>query len=206
MDAKLNVRVVTTPSRYMGEDYLRILRFCKEQKFPLAFGEMILNPSRDDPMKDDYYLSMDEIAEFSIRREELYRKLVPQDSTPEPCGLIMQEPQRGLTCNAGASLTSVTWDGIMYPCPNVMVGGGASLREMSYAEAWKHTVAVVNEVILGAECVGCPYDKACPKCPALRLTGLQTGHCNPEVCKLTRRLVAEGVKKLDAPVETNCQE
>lgn len=206
MDAKINVRVVTTPSRYMGNDYMKILRFCKEQGLPLQLGELILIPNRDNPEKDDYFLSMEEIAALSVERSALYRQLTPLDITPAPCGPMTQPPKQGMTCSAGTCTASVMWDGVMYPCPNAMVGDGASLREISYADAWKHTVAAAAEVMQGAECVGCPYDKACPKCPAMRLTGLKTGHCNPAVCELTCRLVAEGVKKLDAPAETTCDD
>lgn len=206
MDAKLNLRVVTTPSRYMGEDYMKILRFCREQGFPLHLGELLLIQNRDDPSKDDYFLSMAEITALSVERAALYRSLKPVECTPEPWGPMTEMPLKGLTCSAGTCLASVMWDGVMYPCPNAMVGGGASLREMSYAEAWKHTVAAAAEVVYGAECVGCPYDKVCPKCPAIRLTGLHTGHCNPAVCELTRRLVAEGVKKLNTAEEATCQD
>ena len=77
--------------------------------------------------------------------------------------------------------------------------------EMSYAEAWEKTKEAVSKMLLGMECVGCPYDKVCPKCPAIRLTGLHTGHCKPEVCELTRKLVAAGVKRLDMP-QDSCEE
>lgn len=206
MDAKVNVRVVTTPSRYMGDDYMNVLRFCKEEKLPLQLGELMLIPNRDDPEKDDYFLTMEEIEQLSISRAELYRELTPVLCTPAPCGPMTQPPHKGLTCSGGTCDASVMWDGIMYPCPNAMVGGGADLRKMSYAEAWKHTVAAAAEVLQGAECVGCPYDNVCPKCPSLRLTDLKNGHCNPAVCELTHKLVAAGVKKLDTPVENTCNE
>ena len=84
----------------------------------------------------------------------------------------------------------------MYPCANIMVGDGASLLEMSFADAWVKTKAAADSVVRGMECVDCAYDKECPKCPTLRLKDLESGHCNPEVCEMTRRLVAAGVKKL----------
>lgn len=93
-------------------------------------------------------------------------------------------------------MSYVTWEGIMYPCANVMVGG-ASLLEMSYKEAWEETKRAADRVVQAAECVGCAYQKACPKCPAYRLKDFKSGHCNPAVCEMTRRLVAAGVKKLE---------
>ena len=77
---------------------------------------------------------------------------------------------------------------------------------MSYAEAWKETNALARNVLLGMECVGCPYDSVCPKCPVKRLTSLHSGHCDPNMCELTRKLVAAGVKKLDTPAESGCND
>jgi len=206
MDAGVNVRVVSTPNRYMGDDYIKILRFCREQGLPLSLGELLLSPNRDDPEKDDYFLSMKEIETLSIQRASLYKELTPVEYTPEPCGPMLDAPEKGLTCSGGTCLACVTWEGVMYPCLNAMVGGGASLRNMSYAEAWKHTVAAAAEVLHGAECKGCPYDKVCPRCLSLRLTGLDTGRCNTEVCNLTRNLVAAGAKELDEPEEDDCKD
>ena len=195
-DAGLDVRVVTTPSRYLKEDYLKIVELCKAQKFKFQKGELLLIANRDDPSKNDYQLTSDELVELACQREAFYRPLVPKATTPEPCGSCSVIPQAGLPCSAGRALAHVTWDGKMYPCANAMVGG-ASLLDMSYAEAWKITVDAASKVQLGVECVGCPYDKTCPKCPSMRLTDLHSGHCNTAICDLTRRMVAAGVKKLD---------
>ncbi|MBE6631468.1 MAG: radical SAM protein [Ruminococcaceae bacterium] len=200
----VNVDIVTTPNRYMADDYLNIIRFCKEEKLPITYGELLLIPNRDAPQKDDYYLSMDEVERLAKERAKLYKPLIPLDSTPEPWGPMTEPPEKGLTCSGGTCLACVTWDGIMVPCLNAMVGG-VSLREKSYSEAWKSIVASAAGVLHGVECKGCPYDKVCPKCRALRLTGLDTGHCNTAVCELYRRLVASGVKKLDAIVEDSCE-
>jgi MoaA/NifB/PqqE/SkfB family radical SAM enzyme len=205
-EAGIDVRVVVTPSKYMLDDYIDILQLCEEKGFAVLQNELILLPNRTDSNKGDYYMSSEEIVSLSKQRAELHKELIPVKTIPEPQGRQDTVPDEGLHCNAGNCLAAVTWEGKMYPCLNAMVGGGADLRKMSYGEAWKHTVAAASEVLQGAECVGCPYDKVCPKCPALRLTGLKTGHCNPAVCELTRRLVAAGVKKLDMPEETNCND
>lgn len=199
-EADVPVEVVTTPNHYMGDDYVNIIRYCKENKFNFVPGEMLLSPNRDDPEKNDYYLTMEEIVALAKARTQLYRPLCSVENTPEPCGPCTKAPVQGLTCSGGTCLAYVTWDGKMYPCISVMLGG-FDVRRLGYAEAWKRTVAEAATVIYGAECVDCPYDKVCPKCPELRLTGLHTGHCKPEVCELTRRLVAAGVTKLDVKSE-----
>lgn len=195
-NAGLDVRVAVTPSEYMKDDFINILRLCKEKKFYSVNTEIMLVPNRDDPSKDDYYLSMDEIADLSVQRAELHAPLIPVSNIPDPCGPMCTPPSKGLSCKAGTCFAAITWDGRMYPCYNAMVGEGPSLLEMSYAEAWKKTVEAASQVVHGAECVGCPYDKTCPKCPSFRLKDLHSGHCNPSICELTRKLVAAGVKKL----------
>ena len=95
----------------------------------------------------------------------------------------------------------MTWDGRMHPCGMMMVNEGVLLTEKSFAEAWEMTKAAADQVVQGIECEGCPYDKLCPKCPQMRLLDLKGGHCNPDVCMMTRKLVAAGVEKLDKPEE-----
>lgn len=196
-EAGIDVRVTSTPSKYMQDDYINILRLCKEKGFYVDLNELLLIPNREDSDKDDYYLTQEEIFSLSKRQAELYGSLVPVENTPEPCGSMCIPPVRGLTCSGGTCTAVVTWEGKMYPCLNAMVGEGPSLLEMSYKEAWEKTVKAASEVVYGVECVGCPYDKTCPKCPGFRLKDLHSGHCNPEICQLTRKLVAAGVKKLE---------
>jgi len=199
-EAGIHVSVAVTPSVYMKDDYINILQMCKDNKFYAPQADIILSSNRDNPQKNDYFLSDDEIISLLKQRAELYTDLIPLESTPDPCGPMTDAPAKGLSCNAGNCVASVTWDGRMYPCYNVMIGEGPSLLEMSYAEAWEKTKQVASEVVLGAECVGCPYDKVCPKCPAHRLNDWHSGHCKPSVCEMTRQLVAAGVKKI-TPVE-----
>ena len=194
-EAGLNLHVIVTPSKYGADDYIDTIRYIRENGYKIRWSELVLLGKRDDPESDDYNLTADEIVDLGIRRLSLFKELCPVEVTPEPGGNCKEAPC-GLVCNAGNGLAHVTWEGKMFPCANIMVGDGASLLEMSFAEAWEKTKAVADSVVRGMECVGCAYDKECPKCPTLRLKDLESGHCNPEVCEMTRRLVAAGVKKL----------
>lgn len=193
--AGIDVRVAVTPSSYMKDDFINTVRLCKDNRFFIQNTDILLVSNRDDSNKDDYFLTEEEVICLSKQRAELYKPLLPLECAPNVCGPMTEPPSKGLICNAGNCLANVTWDGMMYPCFNAMAGG-YSLLEMSYAEAWEKTVKAASEVVNGAECVGCPYDKTCPKCPSFRLKDLQSGHCNPDICQLTRKLVAAGVKKL----------
>lgn len=195
-EAGIDVRVAVTPSRYMTDDFIRTLKLCKDRGFDVSLTDITLVPNRDNPEKDDYFLTEDEIVDLMTQRAELFGFLNPVDSVPETCGPMTELPEKGLKCNAGNCLATVIWDGTMYPCANAMVGGGASLLEMSYAEAWEKTKAAADSVVQAVECVGCAYAKACPQCPSYRLKDLQCGHCRPEVCSLYKRLVRAGVRPL----------
>lgn len=198
--ANIDVRVAISPSRYMKDDFINIIQLCKEKGFDVVNNDIMLLPNRDNPSKNDYYLSEKDIIDLSVQRANLNKNLVPNSNTPTPQGPMTTPPLKGLNCNAGTCLATVTWEGKMYPCINAMVGDGPSLLEMNYLDAWNKTLYAASQVIYGAECVGCPYDKTCIKCPGFRLKDLHSGHCKPEICQLTQKLVAVGVKKLK-PIE-----
>lgn len=203
-NAGIDVRVAITPSKYMLDDYINIVRICKENNFFLTSSEMLLISNRECPEKNDYYLDMDEIVLLTKERAMIERELSPVATTPEPQGPMFKPAKQGWNCNAGSCLAAVTWEGKMYPCINAMVGG-ADVLTLGYAEAWKQTVQAASQLVQPVECAGCAYEKTCPRCPVHRLTDLHSGHCNPSVCEMTRKLVAAGVKKLDQKAES-CEE
>lgn len=195
MAAGIAVQIAVTPSSYMKDDYISVIRFCKENGFSYKPGEFTLIKNRDDSEKSDHYLSVDEILTMATERALLSGPLTPMDCAPPPCGGSCTEAPKGLACNAGKISAVVSWDGRMFLCTALPVSK-ASVLEMSYADAWEKTKEAAGEILLGADCVGCPYDSICPKCPPMRLDGLYTGHCNPMVCEMAQKLVAAGIKKL----------
>ena len=194
MEMKIPVHVAVTPSVYMKDDFINIRRFCKENSIWCNPSEFMLAPKRDHTDEQDQYLTAEEIVELGKGQALVDGPLVPVENPPMPCGTCTEAP-KGTSCSAGNCVAVVSWDGTMHPCTMLPVGT-ASVLEMSYVEAWEKTKQAADEILLGAECVGCPYDKICPKCPAMRLSGLYTGHCNPMVCEVTRKLVEAGAKKL----------
>lgn len=195
--ADIPVRVVVTCSRYMKDDYINILRFCKERNYPMGNTEINLFPNRDDPEKDDYYLSQEERLRLAMERALLYGPLnmPPEELPPVGCA-DGKNLAKGTTCSAGNSLLSVTWEGVAYPCTCMMIGG-VSLLETPYAEAWEKVKAAADRIVQGVECTECAYRETCPKCPALRHADFYSGHCDPSVCEMTQKLVAQGIKKLE---------
>jgi radical SAM protein with 4Fe4S-binding SPASM domain len=198
-EAKIPVGVAVTPSSYMKDDFIHIRRFCLENGIKGHNPNYYLTKNRDFPDKNDHNLTIDEIISLASADKMLRSQLNPNENTPAPCGNCTEAPV-GLACGAGRSSALVSWNGIMHPCVSIPEGT-ASLLEVSYASAWEATKAIVDEMLSGAECVGCPYDSVCHKCPVIRLTSLHSGHCNPDMCELTRRMVAAGIKKLNHKAE-----
>ena len=194
MAENIPVGVSVTPSVYMKDDFINTRKFCKENRFDCKPSNYILANKRDNPENENCDLSIEEIVVLAKEEALLKGPITPALDIPEPCGICNEAP-KGLACGAGSNTAVINPEGKMYPCVMLPVGN-VSVLELSYAQAWEKTKQAVSEMCLGMECVGCPYDKVCPKCPAFRLTGLYTGHCNPDVCELTQRLVAAGVKKL----------
>lgn len=195
MKLKIPVHVAVTASSYMRDDFIHIKKFCKENNFWSNPSTFHLGKNRDNPDKNDHELSIEEIVQLSVEQAQLSGPLTPMEEELPPCMGNSTTAPKGTKCTAGKAIAVVSFDGTMHPCVMLPIGS-ASVREMSYAQAWEKTKEATRGVLLGMECVGCAYDKTCPKCPAMRLTGLDTGHCNPDICELTRRLVAAGVKKL----------
>lgn len=196
-EAGIPVKAALTPSSYMKDEYISVLKFCKENGFSYKPGEFVLIGNRDDADKSDYYLSTEEIVALAVERAALSGPVTPLECTAPKCGGTCTEAPKGLICNAGKVSAVVSWDGSMCLC-TAIPESKASLLDTPYAQAWEKTKEAAMEILMGAECVGCPYDKLCPQCPPMRLKDLHSGHCDPRVCEVTRRLVAAGVKKLTA--------
>ncbi len=195
--AGIPVKVAVTPSKYIYDDFISILQLCRKEGFQTGFAEMVLMPNREDPDKNDYYLTRDEIVNLSVQRSALYKTLEPLPDTPDPRGTETVIPQ-GLRCTAGNCLAYITWDGKMVPCAAVISEHAPVVRELGFAQAWEQTKKMAAEILLPVECVGCAYEKVCVRCPMTR-SPKRDGHCDPAICDLTRQLVTAGVKKLGAP-------
>ncbi len=190
----INIGVSVTPTKYLYDDYIPTIEVLKKNGIDALANTFILASNRDDPTKDDYYLTIDESLELAIKRAERKRKLVPCVDVPEPCG-NSTEPILGSACTAGNCMAHVTWEGKMYPCVLVPLVGGFDVLQLGFAEAWNRLQAATTQLRRPIECNGCPYEKICVRCPISRSPKLD-GHCDPQVCELTKRLVETGIKKL----------
>ena len=204
-EAGLNLDINVTASSYMVDDYINILKYLKDNRLPNGFKEFMIFKKRYDADTDDHTLCIEDVAKLSIERYQLYGKLNPvsEDNLPPVGGCVKEVTPSGIQCSAGTCKAHISWEGVMYPCASLYSYGGFSLKEMSFKEAWDKTVASMEKVCDPVECNGCAYKKACPRCIYIRTDDIFSGHCNPDICELTKRLVAAGVKKLDTPQEND---
>lgn len=198
-EAGLNLNINVTASSYMVEDYINILKYLKDNRLPKGIKGIYIFGKRYDSDADDHTLSVDDIVRLSTERHQLYWKTcpVPIETLPPVGGCLKDVTPTGINCSAGTCKAHISWEGVMYPCAAMYGYGGYSLKEMSFKEAWEKTVAAMEKVCDPVECNGCAYKKACRKCVVMRSEDIYSGHCNPNVCELTKRLVAAGVRKLD---------
>lgn len=192
-ESDIDVRVAVTASRSIYEDYGNVLALCKSKRFNIANNEVFLFPNRDDPDKNDYMLSEDELVQLCLEKEQVFgRNLVAKQSVPEAGTCDHVEPLIGINCSAGNCRAFVSWEGKMYPCVNMMLGGFDILQE-TYHTAWQKTVELAASILNPSECVNCAYKNVCPKCPAMRISDFSTGKCNTSLCYMTREKYRLGI-------------
>lgn len=192
-NAGMKVDIAVTPSKYMTEDFKNILYFCKENGFNYIFNELPLASNRDDPEKNDYYLSNDDLLQLEIDRASVYRSLTPLSDLP-PVGSNIISQRCGMECNAGNCKASISWDGYMSPCVR-LPEYRESVLELGFSKAWERCVNSASLISQPVECTDCVYRRVCFSCPQIRSSSNNPGHCNSLMCDLTVKKCAAGIFK-----------
>lgn len=187
----IQFRIAVTPSRYMTDDYKRIIHYCVDNGFELANIELYLFPNRDDLGKTDYLLEIPEIVELEKERRLLRHTLTPLCDLPAPGGGRDSAPE-GTGCNAGNCRAFISWDGLMSPCVNLLLCRVPVLT-LGFKNAWKKVVEAAMIMKNPVECEQCAYRRICFHCPTMRMSVLQEGHCNPNTCALTVEKCKAGI-------------
>jgi len=96
----------------------------------------------------------------------------------------------------GRSGFAVDWRGEMKPC-NTFPCEGESILQLGFREAWRRTNETALNYPQPAECEGCAYKSVCKHCVSEHASGAQPGHASPAICAWGRRMVAEGLLKIN---------
>ena len=197
--AKLPIAVAVTPNAYMtdGSDVLRLLH---EEGLVFRINSGLMQPREETGrgLADanlDSYVSM-----LKLQRELKGGEVEPEcevDELPDAGGNAQDTPV-GVRCGAGRSGFSVDWRGGMKPC-NTFPAEALDVRRFGFVEAWRRTNELANSYPRPMECEGCAYKNSCKHCVAEHSAGAEKGHASPAMCAWAKRMVAEGLLKIQRP-------
>ena len=150
-------------------------------------GDIGNNDARLDPMETAKANILCRKLEYPIDRLRANAKeyqwidgLECDDGTPAEKGVVR--------CRAGRSSFCVNYDGTMSPC-GMLVEPIASLKEMSFKEAWDKIRAETLKIRLPAECTVCKYKDVCHACAAMCYTETGAFDKVPKfICEMTKNL------------------
>lgn len=186
--------ITMTPSRYFGKEDAR-----KVQHFAHEHGiKLIINKDLNEPREEtgrtlsQFGLSLEEYVELQKALYPDYGEPVDEKELPPPGD--NQEPCSGILCGAGRNLFCITWEGKMKACFDLPME--VPLEGVPLAEAWKQINEMAKDFPIPCECRDCQYRNICNTCPAVHRQNAQEGHADREICRRTRRMVAEGLLEL----------
>lgn len=197
--ARIPLQIAVTPNEFMtdGEDVIRLLH---AEGFSFAINAGLMRPREEtgralaDAGLDAY------VAMLKLRGELQGKAAGPEcdpESLPDPGGSA-SSGKTGVRCGAGRSGFSVDWRGGMRPCNNFPCEP-ADVLALGFGEAWRRTNRAALDYPLPVECEGCAYKGSCKHCVAEHAAGAIPGHASPAICAWGRRMVAEGLLKLQRP-------
>lgn len=195
-EAELPLLVAITPNAFMT-DGGAVVRLLHAEGLPFQINSGLMRPREEtgralaDADLDAY------IAMYRLRSELTGETVEPEcdvDALPNPGG-GQTEPPKGVRCGAGRSGFSIDWRGGMKPC-NSFPCVPENVLLLGVAEAWRRTNRTALNYPQPVECEDCAYQSVCKHCIAEHAAGAKPGHASPSVCAWGKRMVAEGLRKM----------
>ncbi len=194
--AGLFVRLVVSPSKYLGEDVLETIRVARSFTREVVINSTIF-PPREETGRSDQRDSVDMdlyVRIFRLMKEldGLDTKEIDPNVLPQPGGSDHECDQCGLLCGGGRSGFAVDWKGNLMPC-NGLDMIQASVLDGGFREAWKKIHREVTAWPCVPECRGCAYFEVCHRCAAIMIMYAERGKQPVQMCEQIRYLVQHGV-------------
>lgn len=195
-EAELPLHVAVTPNAYMT-DGIALVQLLHDEGLPFVVNAGLMQPRAETGrgLADadiGAYVDMLRLAQ-QLRGASLEPEC-DLDALPEGGG-AQNAPELGVRCGAGRSGFSVDWRGGMKPC-NTFPCAGVDVLALGFDEAWRRTNATARNYPRPAECAGCYYESVCKHCVSEHAAGAAAGHASPAICAWGKRMVAEGLLKL----------
>ena len=198
-EAQIPLSIAVTPNEFMtdGEDVIRLLH---GENLSFSINAGLIQP-REETGRKLADAALDTYVAMLKLRLALKGKQIEQDCDPESLpdpGSEHASAERGVRCGAGRSGFAVDWQGRMRPC-NTFPCEPADVLALGFAEAWRRTNRTALTYPVPTECEGCAYKATCKHCVAEHAAGAPAGHASPAICAWGRRMIAEGLLKLQQP-------
>ena len=197
--AEIPLQIAVTPNEFMtdGEAVIRLLH---EEGLTFAINAGLMQPREETgrPLAD---AALDDYVAMMKLRQALKGQLTEPDCDPESLpdpGSEHSHAIKGVRCGAGRSGFAIDWQGRMRPC-NTFPCEPVEVLSLGFNEAWKRTNHTALNYPLPAECEGCAYKSVCKHCVAEHAAGAPAGHASPAICAWGKRMIAEGLLKLQEP-------
>lgn len=194
--AGLAVRAAVTPSAFMGADAENIICQLAKEKIPYQINNTLFEPrsetGREDSVKD---LPIEQYIKLFKQKAALAGVNLTARAEAElpPVPNENRKTVQGIRCAAGRNSFEITWRGEMRGCANLQGLNAEPLKD-GVAAAWKKIHAAALHYPVPAQCEACAYREVCISCPAHhQQLGAPVGRCSQQVCKRTKRFVAEGL-------------
>lgn len=196
MEAGFYVKLVITPSKYLGEDSLETFRIARGLTTEVTINSTVFPPreetgraeQQDNPDKDLYVRLFKQMHELNGKEiKEIEPEKLPPAGGPshkcEKCGLL---------CGGGHSGFVVDWQGNMMPC-NSLDMIRSDIQKEGFKESWAIIQQGVNSWPWVPECQGCAYYKVCHRCAGIMIMYAEPGKQPKEMCEQIRYLAQRGV-------------
>lgn len=199
IEAGFYVRLVITPSSYMGEDVLETIRVARNITRETVINSTVFPPRAEtgrseqrDNTDFDLYIRI-----FKLMREldNFETKEIDPQKLPPAGGPSHECDKCGLLCGGGRSGFVVDWKGNIMPC-NSLDLIRTNLLEVGFKEGWANIHREVMNWPWVPECQECAYYKVCHRCTGIMIQYAEPGKQPKEMCDNIRSLAQHGLVQI----------
>ncbi len=198
-ETRLKISLALTPSTYMRNDIRPLIEAAESLHIPYGINANLVAP-RKETGRQRHDLELDQYIEiYRYMKEIRHENLVPIDPIEVPDESREGSSCYGFQCGGGRSSFVIQYNGKMSPCPSMPEIATEPLQK-GFLDAWCQLNDLVSNYPMPAECTNCIYRGCCLYCPAMHKNAHSVGHCDPRICKRTKRLVQEGFMPLPGSI------
>ena len=199
VEADLPISLAITPNGFILEDSLNIIDTAQELGVPFTINASLFEPRQETGRNGQ---KIDAPLDIYI---DMYKRQLSYLGEGEPIPVMEEDlpmpghsekPQIGIRCAAGRGMFEIDWTGRMYGCSSLRSLHADPLQS-SFADAWKSIHSRALNYAIPSECADCAYSSVCVTCPAAHEQNGSSAHCNPFYCERVRRMVREGITRLN---------